>query len=80
MLSIKKITVLIISFFVAVNFIFAQQPTRDFSKENARASADWVKDAVIYQIFERQYSQKGDFNSITADLDRLKNLGVNVLW
>ncbi len=80
MLNIKKITVLIISFFVSVNFIFAQQSQRDFSKENARASADWVKDAVIYQIFERQYSQKGDFNSITADLDRLKNLGVNVLW
>lgn len=63
------------------NFVFAQtSPMRDFSKESARKSADWVKDAVIYQIFERQYSQKGDFNSITKDLDRLQNLGVNVLW
>ena len=61
--------------------IFAQTPPpRDFSKENPRPSADWVKDAVIYQIFERNYSQKGDFNSITNDLDRLKNLGVTVLW
>ncbi|MBS1792567.1 MAG: alpha-amylase [Acidobacteria bacterium] len=60
--------------------IFSQTPARDFSKENARPSADWVKDAVIYQIFERNYSQKGDFNSITSDLDRLKNLGVTVLW
>lgn len=59
---------------------FAQQPSRDFSKETARSSPDWVKDAVIYQIFPRQYSQKGDFNSITNDLDRLKNLGVTVLW
>jgi glycosidase len=59
--------------------IVAQQ-NRDFSKENARPSPDWVKDAVIYEIFPRQYSQKGDFNSITADLDRLKNLGVTVLW
>jgi cyclomaltodextrinase len=59
--------------------ISAQQ-SRDFSKENARPSPDWVKDAVIYEIFPRQYSQKGDFNSITADLDRLKNLGVTVLW
>lgn len=62
------------------SFVFAQQPTRDFSKENARKSPDWVKDAVIYEIFPRQYSQKGDFNAITADLDRLKNLGVTVLW
>ncbi|MDQ3042603.1 MAG: alpha-amylase family glycosyl hydrolase [Acidobacteriota bacterium] len=58
----------------------SQQTARDFSKENARASRDWVKDAVIYEIFPRQYSQKGDFNAITNDLDRLKNLGVTVLW
>lgn len=55
-------------------------PPRDFSKENARTSPDWVKDAVIYEIFPRQYSQKGDFNAITADLDRLKDLGVTILW
>ena len=58
----------------------SQTATRDFSKENARTSPDWVKDAVIYEIYPRQYSQKGDFNSITGDLDRLKNLGVTVLW
>ena len=62
------------------SFVLAQQPTRDFSKENARTSPDWVKDAVIYEIYPRQYSNKGDFNAITADLDRLKNLGVTVLW
>lgn len=63
------------------SFVFAQTPPpRDFSKETARPSQDWVKDAVIYEIYPRQYSQKGDFNSITADLDRLKNLGVTVLW
>jgi glycosidase len=60
--------------------IKSQQPTRDFSKETARTSPDWVNDAVIYEIFPRQYSQKGDFNAITNDLDRLKNLGVTVLW
>ncbi|HEX9959674.1 MAG TPA: alpha-amylase family glycosyl hydrolase [Pyrinomonadaceae bacterium] len=62
------------------SFSFAQQPQRDFSKENARQSPDWVKDAVIYEIYPRAFSQKGDFNSITADLDRLKNTGVTVLW
>ena len=76
----KRFILLILTVILSANFIFAQQPAKDFSKETARTSPDWVKDAVIYQIFERQYSQKGDFNSITADLDRLKNLGVNVLW
>lgn len=60
--------------------VSAQQQPRDFSKENSRTSQDWVKDAIIYEIFPRQYSQKGDFNSITNDLERLKNLGVTVLW
>jgi len=76
----KKISNILIVAFLLSNFVFAQTAPRDFSKETARTSADWVKDAVIYQIFERQYSQKGDFNSITADLDRLKALGVDVLW
>ena len=56
-----------------VNSFLLNNPTRDFSKETARTSQDWVKDAVIYEIFPRQYSNKGDFNSITNDLDRLKN-------
>lgn len=60
--------------------VAAQQPARDFSKENARPSQDWVRDAVIYQIFPRQYSAEGNFNGITKDLDRLKTLGVDVLW
>jgi glycosidase len=57
-----------------------ETPSRDVSKETARSSADWIKDSIIYQVFPRQYSTKGDFNSITADLDRLRDLGVNVLW
>ena len=77
----KKTSKIIIVALLLSSFIFAQTaPPRDFSKETARTSPDWVKDAVIYEIYERQYSQKGDFNAITADLDRLKNLGVTVLW
>jgi cyclomaltodextrinase / maltogenic alpha-amylase / neopullulanase len=74
----KQKILFILTIIFSVNFVFAQ--TRDFSKESARTSQDWVKDAVIYEIFPRQYSAKGDFNSITADLDRLQNLGVTVLW
>lgn len=70
-----------IAMILLASFVLAQQPLpKDFSKETARPSQDWVKDAVIYEIYPRQYSAKGDFNSITSDLDRLKNLGVTVLW
>lgn len=73
-------TILLITVFLASCVFGQQQPSRDVSKETARSSQDWVRDAVIYQIWVRQYSQKGDFNSITGDLDRLKTLGVDVLW
>ena len=79
-MNFKKKSTIFLFLLSLSSFVFAQQPIRDFSKETARPTADWVKDAVIYQIFERQYSQKGDFNSITNALDRLKNLGVDVLW
>jgi cyclomaltodextrinase / maltogenic alpha-amylase / neopullulanase len=80
-INFLKLPAVSILIFIFSSFIFAQTaPPRDFSKETARPSPDWVKDAVIYEIFPRQYSPKGDFNSITADLDRLQNLGVTVLW
>jgi len=58
----------------------AQQPARDVSKEQARTSRDWVRDGVIYEIFPRAFSPQGNFNGVTARLDDLKDLGVNILW
>ncbi len=78
--KIEMVSKFLITIGILTSLAFAQNPTRDFSKENARASREWLKDAVIYQIFPRQYSVKGDFNSITEDIDRLDNLGVTVLW
>jgi cyclomaltodextrinase / maltogenic alpha-amylase / neopullulanase len=46
----------------------------------ARPSPDWLRDAVIYEVFPRAFSPQGNFKGITAQLDRLQDLGVNVLW
>jgi glycosidase len=35
---------------------------------------------VIYEIFPRHFSSNGDFNGITAQLGRLKEQGVDILW
>jgi cyclomaltodextrinase / maltogenic alpha-amylase / neopullulanase len=54
---------------------------RDVSKERARATAPaWVRGGVIYEIYPRQFSEGGNFAGVTAQLDRLKELGVNILW
>ncbi len=58
----------------------ADSPARDYSQLTARASPAWVHDGVIYEIFPRAFSARGDFAGVTAQLDRLQQLGVNILW
>jgi len=41
---------------------------------------EWAKNAVIYQINTRQYSEVGNFKAVEADLARIKSLGVDILW
>lgn len=65
----------------ALTDVAAQTFPRDFSKESARTDVPpWVKNGVFYEIFPRNFSRAGNFNGITEQLDRLKALGVNVLW
>ena len=45
----------------------------------------WWKEAVVYQVYPRSFQDSngdgiGDLNGITAHLDYLKKLGVNVIW
>jgi cyclomaltodextrinase len=58
----------------------AQQPARDVSKLSARPARDWVRDGVIYEIYPRDFSAEGNFKGVNAQLDRLKDLGVTILW
>jgi cyclomaltodextrinase / maltogenic alpha-amylase / neopullulanase len=46
----------------------------------ARPSPEWLRDAVVYEVFPRAFSPQGNLAGVTAQLDRLKDLGVNVLW
>lgn len=45
-----------------------------------RKSPDWLRSAVVYEIFPQQFSPEGNFDGITRRLDELKNLGVDILW
>jgi cyclomaltodextrinase len=46
----------------------------------AHPSPEWLREAVVYEVFPRAFSTQGDFKGVTARLDRLKDLGVTVLW
>lgn len=46
---------------------------------------DWWKKSIVYQIYPRSFMDKngdgiGDIQGITAKLDYLKELGINVIW
>ena len=39
-----------------------------------------VKNAVIYEVNIRQYSEQGTFEEFTKDIPMLKELGVKIIW
>jgi cyclomaltodextrinase / maltogenic alpha-amylase / neopullulanase len=42
--------------------------------------AEWVQNAIIYEVYPRSFSATRDLDGITADLQRIANLGVNCIW
>src|SRR6185503_19119719 len=53
---------------------------RDVSQVGARASAPWVRDALIYELNPRTFSASGNFAGVVARLDDLKTAGVSIVW
>ena len=41
---------------------------------------DWSKNANMYELNIRQFSEKGDFNSILPHLTRLNEMGIDIFW
>ena len=60
---------------------FASFPaTAQTTNAAPRSSPAWLRGGVMYEIFPRTFSASGNFAGITARLDELKNLGVDILW
>jgi cyclomaltodextrinase len=67
--------------FAALSAGAADARQADVSKADARAGTPaWVRDGVIYEIYPRDFSEQGNFEGVRGQLDRLKELGVNILW
>jgi len=41
---------------------------------------EWSRDVAIYEVNIRQFSTEGTFQGFAAHLDRLKEMGVGILW
>ena len=65
---------------VGMASVVSTPPANAATSSAASTAPSWMKNAVIYQVNTRQFSAKGDFDSVTAALPRLKSLGVDILW
>src|SRR6266481_6232892 len=74
--KLSRLVIISVSILLAGCVLHAE----DVSTAHARSSPAWLRDGVIYEIFPRNFSAEGTFNGITARLDALKDLGVNILW
>ncbi|MFM7401470.1 MAG: alpha-amylase, partial [Bacteroidota bacterium] len=41
---------------------------------------EWASDAVLYECNIRQFSPEGNLAGVTAQIPRLKELGIDILW
>ena len=39
-----------------------------------------LRNAVIYEIYVRNHSDEGTFSGVTRDLDRIRSMGVDIIW
>jgi len=53
---------------------------RDWSRETARTVPDWVRDAVVYEVFPRAFSPEANLPGVTSRLDHVRDLGATVVW
>jgi cyclomaltodextrinase len=53
---------------------------RDWSRETARTVPDWVRDAIVYEVFPRAFSPEGNLAGASARLDHVRDLGATVVW
>jgi glycosidase len=57
-----------------------QKPNVRYAAMHARESAEWVKDAVIYEVYLRSFSKEGTLKALEARIRELQKLGVTVVW
>lgn len=60
----------------------APQTTSSYEPESyvQVSHAEWSKDAVIYQLNTRQFTEEGTFAAAQEHLSRLAEMGVDIVW
>lgn len=48
--------------------------------QTVETNPDWAKNGTIYELNTRQFTPEGTFKAATAELEKIKDLGVDILW
>jgi cyclomaltodextrinase len=51
-----------------------------FSCSHEQKSSDWKNTAVIYEVNLQYYTPEGTFNAFRAQLPRLQDMGIKIIW
>ncbi|KGE18844.1 alpha-amylase family glycosyl hydrolase [Paenibacillus wynnii] len=46
----------------------------------AKSTVNTLRNNVIYSIYVRNHSEEGTFKAVEKDLERIRNLGVDIIW
>ena len=52
----------------------------EVSKQTAPRAPEWALNTPVYEVFVRQHTQEGTFKALIEDLDRIKSLGIEMIW
>lgn len=76
----KKASLALVILASLITFISCGGRDGEKQQEADNQSSDWHKDATIYEVNIRQYTEEGTFRAFREHLPRLKKLGVDILW
>lgn len=72
--------VILIMILVACSGPKREPPVKKALPRSFVVHPEWSRNATIYEVNIRQYSQEGTFNAFSEQIPRLKKMGIDILW
>lgn len=75
--------------FLCAAFLACSAPEQDQTADNVQSETmtpgkikvpEWAKNATIYELNIRQFSEEGTFQAIRPQLGRLADMGIDIIW
>ena len=75
-----KIKSIALAFITIICFSQCGSSLKTTSRDPLYTAPEWSANSVIYEVNIRQHSPEGTLQAFTKDIDRIKNLGADILW